>query len=560
MGNWEYLVWTGALYNPQNTSPYADEGYPSNSDSITPFLFESATAGDTKDRFWPEDAASATPSVTPAPRGYFIIDALDRGPSRDLEYANLRLRYPQLELPISPLPEDSTVGGPTTVESFAGRVFYAGFPGGVVAGDTRSPTLSSYVLFSTVIKGSSDIGNCYQIGDPTSKDEADLVDTDGGFIKLDGAYGIQRIVTLGVSLVVLASNGVWSITGGGDFGFTASNYLVNKISDHSVIGPDSIAVVDGSLFFWGIDGIYLVTANEFGALSIQNLSKNTIQTFYNNISDGDKLNCKAFYDSYDNKVRWLYGDVISEGSSNKELIFDTELTAFYTSTINSIEAGYPSAVSILEVEPYKLSLVTENVTNNGELVTYNGDQVTYTSARRRDATRESMYVAITQGNPVKFTLSNYNSSGFKDWESYDDVGVDSRAFLITGYVSGGDFQRNKQANYLTMHFSRTENGMEEVDGDLVPAGQSSCLVRTHWDWANSVNSNRWGREFQAYRYKRAYMPENSSDEFDTGFETVYTKNRLRGGGKVLSLSISTEPGKDCHILGWSFLLGVNGNV
>jgi len=32
---------------------------------------------------------------------------------------------------------------------------------------------------------------------------------------------------------------------------------------------------------------------------------------------------------------------------------------------------------------------------------------------------------------------------------------------------------------------------------------------------------------------------------------VTTKNKIRGRGRALSLKFSTEPQKDCQILGWS---------
>ena len=84
-------------------------------------------------------------------------------------------------------------------------------------------------------------------------------------------------------------------------------------------------------------------------------------------------------------------------------------------------------------------------------------------------------------------------------------------------------------------------------------------MQSQWDWSNSVASGKWGREFQAYRYKRAYMPSSEADGFDTGAATIVSKNKLRGRGRVLSLKISTEPGKDLQLLGWSMAIGTNNN-
>lgn len=83
-------------------------------------------------------------------------------------------------------------------------MFFAGFSGDVIDGDSQSPRLTSYVLFSKLVDNISDIGKCYQDGDPTSKDTPDVVATDGGFIRLDGAYGIQKMVSVGSQLIVVA--------------------------------------------------------------------------------------------------------------------------------------------------------------------------------------------------------------------------------------------------------------------------------------------------------------------------------------------------------------------
>jgi hypothetical protein len=86
--------------------------------------------------------------------------------------------------------------------------------------------------------------------------------------------------------------------------------------------------------------------------------------------------------------------------------------------------------------------------------------------------------------------------------------------------------------------------------------QSSCKVRTQWDWANTANSKKWSSLFQAYRIRRPLLVSGGED-YDTGFETVVTKNKIRGRGRAFALYLETEPGKDCNILGWN--LTVNGN-
>jgi hypothetical protein len=48
------------------------------------------------------------------------------------------------------------------------------------------------------------------------------------------------------------------------------------------------------------------------------------------------------------------------------------------------------------------------------------------------------------------------------------------------------------------------------------------------------------------------------DDFNTGFKTIVTKNKLRGRGKAFAMSLRSSPGKDCIIHGWN--LAINGNA
>ena len=118
--------------------------------------------------------------------------------------------YPELDFTLGTLPQDETPGGATVVGEFAGRVWYGGFSGDVINGDAKSPKLSSYVAFSQLVNNPTMITLCYQAGDPTSDVEPDIIDTDGGFIRLNNAYGIKSFTNLGTSFFVGAANGASS--------------------------------------------------------------------------------------------------------------------------------------------------------------------------------------------------------------------------------------------------------------------------------------------------------------------------------------------------------------
>jgi len=545
---------------------------PSNSDSVTSALFADPNRDSDRlvERFWPKTIVNSPLGNAESPRGYFIIDALERGTSRLQEVADLEAQA--VEEGVNPynhgdigyvylvaeLPLDRTPGGATVVSEFAGRIWYAGFSGEVVDGDTYSPRMSSHLLFSQLVSSPTALGACHQIGDPTSREESDLLETDGGFVRIDEAFGIQSLINIGNTLIILAQNGVWAVSGGSDFGFTATTYKVTKVSNHGCANGDTAVLVDDSVLFWGDDGIYQVSGNEFGDLKAVNLTTTTIQSIYDGVSDIKKLSVKGFFDTYDRKVRWLFNNLAGSVEDTGELVLDVALSAFYLNTIPTVSATSPNVVAYIEVPPFKLGELIEDVTDVAIVVTDSAVDGTVTIEVAQEGLSELAYLTLLDTSPtLTYTVSRYSDTDFIDWLAFDSVGVDAPATLITGFNGAGDFQRYKQVPYISFHFEKTEDGFTTDElGDIFPTHESSCLVQAQWEWANSAVSGRWGREFQAYRHKRAFIPENAGDTFDNGFSVVTTKNKLRGKGKVLSLQLRTEPLKDCRLLGWSTMTGI----
>lgn len=527
---------------------YAHRGYfPSLVDSLWAGMSMSTVSPVPYETFYPVQMESAQGDSGVYAKGFFVIDALRRGTSR-LSALNLhRKRYTSIKFNPTYLPADYTTGGASVVESFAGRVFYAGFNGAVVNGDANSPDLTNMILFSQLVKGGDDVNKCYQEGDPTSRESSDVVDTDGGFIKISGAGNIIRMVNVGKSLAVIATNGVWIVQGGSDYGFTATNYLVEKISSSGCQSPFSVVAVEGAVFYWADAGIIRIAKNEFGDYVASNLSEKTIQTFYDDIPLEYKQNVIGFYDEFQKKILWLYGqqeDINQEYVT--ELRFDLKLGAFSKYKLNNYNTNI---VSLVPTASFKTSLKEDTVIVNGVDVEVNAVDVEVYSTQKTSEIPTTKYLVMSGTTTLYFSFAELSNTEFKDWGV-----IDAKAFMITGQIVGGDSAMIKQSPYLTMHFFRTEEG---VDEDFVPLKQSSCKVRSMWDWSNTINSKKWGPLFQAYRYKRPVFTIDAEDLYDNGFETIVTKNKLRGRGKALSLYMETESGKDCKIIGWN--LQFSGN-
>lgn len=496
--------------------------------------------------------------ATPEPaKGYFIIDLLKRGQSRTLAVEENSRRYPQMVLSTFSTNADTCAGGPTIVHEFAGRVFYGGFSGEIIDGDSKSPVLSSYLAFSKLVDNSVDLGKCYQEGDPTSREGSDIVDTDGGLIRISGMNSLLALENIGSTLVAIASNGVWAISGGSDYGFSATNYKVAKLSDFGGVSRDNVVKVGNTVLYWGQNSIYNVGQSNTGELVVSSITDDTIQTFYSEISSDEKANSVGIYDDITKTVRWLYyaEQVIGSEKGAKELILDTRIPSFYVYRIPNIPSTFLKG--FFTVPTYRLSEGSVSVISGTELVLSSTDQVVIPEMLRTPTPSSVRYLVMTKNVDPEtfFTFSYYKDGEFRDWKSENGVGIDAKAFVITGAITANDSSVDKQVPYVTVHMYRTENG---VDENLVPINQSGCFMSALWEWSNSPTSNKWSPPQQVYRYRRGYLANDVSDSYDSGFELVTTKNKLRGIGRSVSLKFESEPYKDCRIVGWN--LNINGNA
>ena len=550
------------LADPVNVFYGQYSKFPSNAESVYQGLdFQAVVGGTPYERLYPTMFDEKLGLDAPSARGYFIIDALKRGTSRLSACSANNSKFPTLGYSVTSLPADTTPGGASLVAEFAGRVFYSGFEGTVTDGDKNSPILSSYVLFSQTVKNQEGITKCYQRGDPTSRENSDLLDTDGGFFRVAGCKEVVGMISLSQHLIVIGSNGVWTVQGGGDYGFSATNYSVSKVSTFGCINSRSIVAVNDQVFFWGEDGIYLVAKNQYGDWGVSNIAEATVQTFYNNISRSNKDRAIGIYDMLGKNVRWLYNQDNDQANFNivRELVIDTRLSAFSKTRFYNLATNSPQPVGFITTASFITGDGVSLVTSGGVSVVSGGEDVAVSTVSRTSGFTTIKYLTLygaVSGN-VGYTFSELRSTKFKDWESVDGIGVDAQAFILTGSVTASDSSVSKQVPYLIMHFRKTEDGVVSKSGELVPSRPSSCLVRSQWDWATSVVSNKWSSSFQAYRYRRPLFIEDISDDFDNGFEVVTSKSKLRGRGRAFSIYFTTEPEKDCRILGWN--LSLTGN-
>jgi len=516
--------------------------YPSNADVWT-LGKNSNPSSANYEKYDPDTLERNSTSQFQVAKGSYIIDAFNRGTDRvGLSDA-------------TGLPTDQEQGSITTVASYAQRLFYSGVTSSVTGGDARSPNYSGYVFFTKVITSDDDLGKCHQESDPTDPGINDLIDSDGGSIQIPEATRIVKIVSSQASLLVFAENGVWEIYGDTG-GFIATSFQASKVSTNGVLNPNSIVNVNGTFVYWSKAGIYMLTPDvAAGRFKAESISLTSIQSLFLEIPDVGKNHCKGFYDEKENRVRWLYNDSDTYAENNfvnkynKELVLDLTIQAWYKNTISELASDSPYVADFIEVPGYAVteSDIGVEVGADSVIVT-SGDPVVVTSAFQTNRSAVFSFLTVVG---TSFTLSKYNSTRFVDWYTKDTTGINYSSYLVTGYELFGDLMRQKYVPYIFFYFKKTEDGYTDTGSGLVLNNQSSCKVQAQWNWANSINSGKWGTEWQAYRLTRFYTPSGVDDPFDNGDAVIVTKNKLRGSGKTISLKIFSEEGKDMQILGWA---------
>jgi hypothetical protein len=527
---------------------------PSNSETVWPGLqFQPVASGSEPfERIFHKLYEEVLGGDTKASKGYFIIDALSRGASRKEAFEANGAKYPALAYKSIDTPLDRTTKGATIVKEFAGRVWYAGFGGEVEGGDDASPTLSSYVFFSQLVKNKQDYGKCYQEGDPTSRENADIVDTDGGYIRIAGASRIISMEVIGNSMIVLATNGVWSITGGSDYGFTATNYRVDTLSTFGCIGDKSV-VTDGSkVMFWAEDGIYVVGANETGMLSTESITALSIRTLYQDIDNFSKQNVRGVYDSLAKRVRWIYHTkgFFEEGNETYELILDLILGCFYKFKIFPSENNLYEVVQGFDTNRFTSEALTVDVFTTTDQVFVSSDPVVIDLGKKTSSNRNIRYLILKNTSGVySFSFGYYRNSAWKDWDY-----TDAHAYILTGAITAGDVSAVKQVPYLITILEKTETGIDSFGEFINPSG---CLMRFQWDWSDTIDAGRWTTPQQVYRLTRVELTDLNQPSLKSSNKTVITKSKIRGQGRAFSVYFESQPDKDCKLLGWNISLNAS---
>lgn len=423
----------------------------------------------------------------------------------------------------------------SATSGYAGRAWFAG--------------VDSRVYYSQMLESIYQVGNCYSSNDPTAEYSSDVLDTDGGYIQIVEANGIKALHVFGSSLLVFAENGVWRISGGDGNLFRASDFSVYKISDNGLSARTSLVAGQNAVpFWWSYTGIHTVQVTEEGGMVEVNLSKDTIQTHWNEITGPTRAAVTGEYDAVNNTVLWMYPLVGEDDYKFNNLLFlNVDLGAFFPWKVTDYGVNTPviCGASFFKGSGSTLSEFTVVDSNGDDVVDSNGDTVIV----HIDAgtIRSSDIFFMTRLPNGHLTFSLFDGISYLDWEEED-----YEAYAESAYNFMGDLSRSKNSPYLTVFLRETETGFVEQAGQYFPIEESSLKVSAYWDFKKKGSCSPQ----QAYRHKMP-MTFEELESFPSPTTVLSTRLKVRGRGKMVRLRFEGEKGKAFNLLGWETIDAVN---
>lgn len=429
---------------------------------------------------------------------------------------------------------------PTVCRFFAGRLFAA---------------YSNIIFFSQILESESDVEKFYQDADPTCEQITDLIDTDGGTIKINEMDTCVGLFPLNNTLLVFATNGVWSITGNTvDGSFKATGYSVNKLSSLDIPSQLGLTDAEGIPVFVSSKGIYTVSGDPTVGLKVQSLTEGVIQSIFDEIPDDNIRLSTITFDDTQKKIFFLFKNTTTGLLSNikygynRAFILDIKLSNWTTWSIDPIQVSnkiYCIMSPINTYLPYLLAgTAFKIVVPNGDSVVTGSDSVTIGESPEKDSSSLMMMIsevdAIT-GKP-RVTFGTTNNFEYHDWD-FTGNPQDYKSYFMTGYVLGSDISQRKWIPYITVYSNRT--AMFET---IPQFRANSCFLSVRFEWSDTAVGSKWSQPEQIYRNLKNTLPESSN-----GFPVVVTKHKIRGSGKAFQVRFESEEGKDFNVMGWSII-------
>lgn len=396
---------------------------------------------------------------------------------------------------------------PSVNAFFAGRLFYAG---------VQDANIGSNIYFTQILERLGQAGWCFQSNDPTSMEIADLLSSDGGVIRIPDIGQVQRLFNFQNNLLIMASNGVWMISGAGDDVFSATGYSVKKLSSIGMTSPQSVIDVKGLPVWWAEDGIYTVKYDaNYGSVVVEPISENSIKTFFLEIPTASRAYAKGAYDRVHDIAYWIYN--ASGGHASGSYVYDRVL-ALNAKT----NAFYPWSIGTSATTPQLVRSI---------IYVQDGLESTTPAIKLLTSYSSSLF------------YSEFRNTSYKDWTDYSTLittvsadETDYESYFVSGYRVDGKGILFVQTPYVYWY--------------LEPETSSYAKTQALFDWTTSGNEGKWST-IQAIECTPTNKPNRELGVF---------RRKYRGKGKALQLKVRSDSGKPFTLIGWGIFTSVASQV
>jgi hypothetical protein len=483
---------------------------------------------DTTDEFDPTTAEHFTFGSGEAPKGHFIYDAFNynrnsavnsHGITMDTEYSLTGETQA-----LGDLTDVSTIERPTCVAFFANRAWYSG---------VQADGYNSKIYFSQLLITDDNAGQCYQKQDPTDETFSDLLSTDGGVIVVPSMGIAYNMMEASNGLVVWASNGIWLIAGSEGIGFSATDYHVQQISTTANTPNASYVNLNGIPGWINQEGIWILQRDEtLGSNNVTSASRDSIQSFFDDIPTESIPYIKGTYNQKDRKVYWLYRSVAAstvdeQYEYDRCLVFNTITGSFAPWKLNT--DNDIRVLSVATSTGFAEVVSTVNVVDSGDTnVTDTGATVVTTESTASVAVAGTTKF-LTENTSDQVTWAEAWDTDYLDWTVAKGIGKNFSSYFITGYKARGTGLKKGKSNYVRIHSAVETNSSVDVQGV--------------WDYYTSDGA-RWSSVQEGYKAS-------------TGQTYSERRLKIRGNGLSLQLRFASNEGKPFTVIGWATEDSVN---
>lgn len=437
------------------------------------------------------------------------------------------------------------------------------------------------VLFSPVLgEDLREIGNCYQMADPTSEEMNQLVATDGGSLNIQTLGNPIGLRTFNNVVFIFSDDSVWALVPQSGQGLDATSYATIKVSNTGAVSKESIIETPNALYYLSSQGIFRISLNQTTGSTyvLENISLNTIQKYYKDITPAMLATCRGTYDSWNNRILWMFRNLENttyySGSRSGETLEDNATKAYTSFLVYSEKLNAFSKYSIIPAEnensnikhtvsstimdicssPVPFVQQTEDIVVTGEHsysdvdagvqvddpveVHYEDGSVDIVTVGTNEDTRDNSYASFVvlgaYGREIaKIVILDFLSLNFKDAliGLYD-------SYLVSSPFVAREPTQIKRMPILNVVFKRTEMDFFDNGTSTYPSG---CKINLRWDWAISDKSNRWDSEVNGY-----ILPRDAQY-----LDNIVSRLRMRGRGSAVQICVKSVDGKNFRVLGMS---------